>query len=502
MNSYLCFTIHFLQPYSHARGKLGQPEWPPAPLRLFQALIAAAAGHCNERREIRLAQGPLGWLEARRVSRIVAPPGEPATARYRLYVPNNFGDEIARSWSRGGNAEISAYRTEKDVWPTRLESGPVHYLFDVAPGEVDSLPLDFLGQAARSITHLGWGIDQVVADARLISAAESNGLPGDHWLPSDNDETVQLRVPVPGTLAELTSRHQAFLHRLDDAGSFRPVPPLTAYRQIGYRRSKNPLSRPCVVFRLLRPQGVGPAPFDTLRRTRDVAGMLRALVARVAAEHGWPSERICQFVHGKTPDGLGPARGEQSPPRFSYLPLPTITPAPHRKLGLIRRVALVAPPECAHEIAWARRALARELLIGDDGNPRALLEEIPRRSGTRVPDDWVTQQFLEAAQEWSTVTPVILPRHPKRNRESLTDLLWLALAQAGLPEPVLRGAELEWRGTGYQAGVELASRYLPPANLSDKPRVHVKLSLARPVAGPLAIGSGRYRGFGLLARHS
>ena len=63
MSNYLCITIRFLQPYCHARADQGQPEWPPSPLRLFQALIAAAAGHWNERVELRTAKTALQWLE-------------------------------------------------------------------------------------------------------------------------------------------------------------------------------------------------------------------------------------------------------------------------------------------------------------------------------------------------------------------------------------------------------------------------------------------------------
>jgi hypothetical protein len=51
---------------------------------------------------------------------IVAAPGIRSDVKYRLYVPDNVADKMARSWSRGQEASIADYRTEKDVRPVRL----------------------------------------------------------------------------------------------------------------------------------------------------------------------------------------------------------------------------------------------------------------------------------------------------------------------------------------------------------------------------------------------
>ena len=49
------------------------------------------------------------------------------------------------------------------------------------------------------------------------------------------------------------------------------------------------------------------------------------------------------------------------------------------------------------------------------------------------------------------------------------------------------------------AGLDLASRYIPPKNLDHRPRYHVRVRFPHPIPGPLAIGAGRYRGLGLFA---
>ena len=79
----------------------------------------------------------------------------------------------------------------------------------------------------------------------------------------------------------------------------------------------------------------------------------------------------------------------------------------------------------------------------------------------------------------------------------MDDLLRKAFRQAGYSSELLEQTELEWREVGFRPGVELASRYLPPDNLNNAPRIHVRVRFPSPVKGPIAVGSGRFRGFGL-----
>lgn len=220
--------------------------------------------------------------------------------------------------------------------------------------------------------------------------------------------------------------------------------------------------------------------------------MLRHAVDAAAAENGWPLDQRNVFVHGKTPDGASPASGADSPDRFSYVPVPTINHALGR-VESIRRALVAAPPHCQAEVDWARRTLAGQTLVDNQTqNETALLAPLPL-------SDWVLRQYVEPAAEWTTVTPVILAGYDDRNRDKAERLLWRALKQAGLTPDLLYQTQLEWRGVGYLPGVDPASRYLPPRNLDDKPRYHLRLKFPHPVPGPLLVGGGRFRGFGLFA---
>src|SRR6266851_5632644 len=113
-----CLTVRFLRPYSHGRGGDGDPEWPPSPLRVFQALVAAAAARWNERMQLEYAAPALRWLEQQSHPMVLAVTGSVSDVKYRLYVPDNVADKVAKSWIRGGTDDIANYRAEKDVRPT------------------------------------------------------------------------------------------------------------------------------------------------------------------------------------------------------------------------------------------------------------------------------------------------------------------------------------------------------------------------------------------------
>ena len=124
----LCVSVRFTQPYFHGRGDGGEPEWPPSPLRLFQALTATATPGLQEYHdEERVAQA-LRWLESQEPPTIVTLPGINGGSKYRLYVPDNTGDLAAGTWSRGDTTK-AIRRTEKDVCPVQLPSEAVHYVF-------------------------------------------------------------------------------------------------------------------------------------------------------------------------------------------------------------------------------------------------------------------------------------------------------------------------------------------------------------------------------------
>lgn len=475
MGSDLRITVHFLQPYSHGRGEDGSPEWPPSPLRLFQALVAAASRrrHAGDD-EHRAAVAALEWLERQAPPEIVAPPATPTTG-YRLYVPDNVGDRVAQAWSAGRAADIAGYRTEKDVAPVQLEGDAVHYVYRDVEG-VDA-HLATLRDAARSMTHVGWGIDMVAGDASL----GAEGLPGERWIPGRRGGTF-LRSSLAGTYDALERRHSQFLNRLD-GGVFRPVAPLTTFVSTPYARSTDPEPRAFAAFRLVHPWTGDHLALDPTRRARDVAAWIRHAAAQTC--EGWPFGEVRELVHGHDPL-VGETSGSKL--RFSYLPLPTITP--HR-VEAIARVIVVASRGLEPQMGWLRTHLAGQELVWE-GEAMAVLDPLPA-------SDWVLRKYVDQSSRWSTVTPVVLPGHDDRSDAKGEKLLRKAFLQAGLTAEVVDEIEeLDWRPVGFRPGLEHASRYALPDKVHG-PRYHVRVRFRSPIVGPLAVGSGRHRGLGVFA---
>lgn len=531
MSTVFCLTVRFLDPVPsfHGRGDGEEPEWPPSPLRLFQALVAASAARWRGSQFADHAEPALKWIESR-TPVIVAPDIQANRTLYRMYVPNNAADLVTAAWARGNtDASIAGLRVEKDVRPTRLIGGDgVHFLWDLpvpVPAEVAGY-LETLVAAARSITHLGWGVDMVAANANVVSADEAAKLDGHVWRPMLAGGT-RLRTPISGTFAALVHRHGRFLVRLSTE-AFQPVPPLSAFTTIGYHSptvlSAPPVARPFAAFQLLTPDADRKWSRDACQ-TIEVAGMLRHATRLAAEAVDRPAAWIDSFVLGHGSGKNQQAVGEEGVQRFSYVPLPTIRP-PQGVVGPINRVLVVEPPDgTGADAAWARRMLSgRELIEDKSKSPAALLSVAPA-------SDWVVRQYTadrEGSAVWSTVTPVVLPGYddPDHLRRRLRDvksseakkrlyerldariesLLRKALVQAGFSSPLADNAALEWRLVGFRPGLDLATRYAWPRQLKGKPRYHVRIhwrdAAGGPVKvrGPVVIGAGRYCGLGLFVR--
>jgi CRISPR-associated protein Csb2 len=332
MATYLVISVRFLDPVPtfHGRGDGGEPEWPASPLRMFQALVCAAASRWREHQFRDYAVPALRWLEAQTPT-VVAPPVHANRTPYRMYVPNNAGDLVTAAWARGSlDASMAQHRVEKDVRPSRLFDGDaIHYLWPLVDGKCPYL--EILAAAARSITHLGWGIDMVAADAAIITEGQAATLPGERCR-AGLAGGIPLRVPVTGTLDALLEKHNAFLNRLGSDG-FHPVPPLAAFRVASYRRDRDHVARPYTAFRLLQPE-TGKNQTYAATDPVKVAGMVRGAAGKAALDSGRPKAWVDEFVYGHH-------EGADSFPRLSYLALPSIQPVVG--VGRINRVLIAEP---------------------------------------------------------------------------------------------------------------------------------------------------------------
>lgn len=257
MSSYLCLSVIFLAREYHGRRQGIEGEWPPAPLRFFQALVASAAAHWRNGAWNTYARPALEWLENQPPPRIFAPRvhlGVP----YRLAVPNNDLDVVAAAWARRQvprkqPADLKAFKTVRTYYFLE-EKDQVLYLWPLPEPCTEEVRqhIEVLKSAARNLVALGWGQDLVAGNGRSLSTEEYEELLQDPqwelWQPTADARDGSLRVPQSGTLHALTERYQDFLRRLQSRG-LNYLDPLDAYAAINYRREIDP---PGVPWRLLK----------------------------------------------------------------------------------------------------------------------------------------------------------------------------------------------------------------------------------------------------------
>lgn len=507
MSRYLVWSFRFLSPWFHGRGDGGAPEWPPSPLRAFQAVVAAA-GRAGTLDSVCTS---LKWLEQCAAPQVLASLASDVEQGYLLSVPHNAMDLVGKQWTRGDEGNAAEHRTMKGVRPQHLPEGAVvHYVWLV---DDESVHLPALVSAPRGVVALGWGVDLVVGHGAVLEAAELAGLSSGLrvWKPRRSGGRT-LRVPIQGTLDDLTRRHEAFLDRASFADpTLRPPPPLSAFEIAAYASDDQPCAAEVAAFALMRVDSDNFRAFETRRRGMAVSGMLRHAVRLAALGAGWDEARVNSTVLG---------HGEGVEPRLFLVPVPSIEPRGQRGevVGAVRRVMVFSSAPDGDETNWARRALGgRDLIDEDTGEVQAVLAQTGR-------DDRVLQRYIGTSAAWATVTPVILPgyddpgglRERLRKKTSVEEqrgllerlmkrreaLIRKALRNAGVGDELAFTANIEVRDSGFFAGVDRAATYVVPSHLSKAIRYHVKLTWPTKVTGPLCIGNGRFSGMGLFATMS
>jgi len=483
---YLCISVTLLDALFHGKGDGDAPEWPPSPMRLFQALLAGSRSGCRNPDWSESKANAYRWLERRNPPIIVAPLARPAAA-YSLFVPNNDADKKFERQDR---------LTDKAVRPHRIvncSSESLHYAWAIPEDEWAEARshAELLCGEARYLTALGWGIDQAVAQGCILDTAEVRALAGQQWRAWNGPfpGMARLRVPEEGSLKDLERAYEAFRNRLS-----MKLPPKAREPRVFGTRVYLPVGRlpprPCAAFEL--PEGVAFRQEDAVT----VAAMLRSLACRCAKNdsHQFPGGPD-SYVAGHGPKGREGRFVDEQWPRFSYLPLPSI--GHEHADGMIRRVLIAEPfgGDGSHS-AWAEQRLRSQSLQDHDGNERGALLDLWRQSSRGM-----LALYVDQHRTWTSVTPIILPGFDDGKRTKADRLFLQAVQQAGLPVQAI--SDFTLRKAPFRTGLH-PNQYRRPDYLdSGKGRRfsawHVHMSFRDPLAGPITIGAGRHVGLGVLA---
>ncbi|MFM2004793.1 MAG: hypothetical protein RLZZ09_448, partial [Pseudomonadota bacterium] len=288
-------------------------EWPPAPMRLLQALVAGNQGTDHP---------ALRWLEQQPAPVILAE-RDPQPRKLTLYVPTN-------------NRRDQESLTPKIQTQRRLRAA-VAYVWPI-PSHETSLVQPMLELATRVHT-LGTGLDQAFVVGRLTSTCPIPDADQRRWVvwpgPFMPPAGQALRTPVPGSLASLDLIHEARLgRRLHDKDALPrvPNPPPARYGVTVYMPETERQGLVYLPVLLYADAGLKTLWGWHREDTVYIAAMLRHALMQRVAEWGEP-ERVQDFVAGHPKDDPNA--------RLSYVPLPSIG---HRHVdGFIRRALLATP---------------------------------------------------------------------------------------------------------------------------------------------------------------
>ncbi|MBX3441385.1 MAG: type I-U CRISPR-associated protein Cas5/Cas6 [Planctomyces sp.] len=214
-----------------------------------------------------------------------------------------------------------------------------------------------------------------------------------------------------------------------------------------------------------------------------------------------------EWISGHQPDG--------SPSKSSHLAIVPLPFVEHEHAdGHLLGLALAFPREIAsEEIGKAMSGFFYEsngdskeieLRLNSLGNWRVL-----REIRSSPPLSLKSEIWTRPSCHWATVTPIVLDHHPKAERSrdrqrwslEVAEVIAQSCDRQGLPRPI--GIDVDktswFRGVPRAVAGKGGGFPLMPVKPGQPPRqqVHAWLRFESPVEGPLLLGAGRYRGYGL-----
>lgn len=504
-----------------AWGDRNAVEWPPHPARLCLALVDVLhrTGHKSDRR------AALEWLCAQSPPVLVIPDTDHSDLRVLdgFYVPQN-----------PSTAEGVKHPRKQRAFPTVFLDPNSPTVFYYWP-EVD-LPESLeapLRELISSLPRFGHSSSLVIASITSEEPPSGRGWREIHPMSDEALGSPQFRLRVPWD-GLLRSAEDAF----DADGRTKEIEKLIsgAARSAKPDKPLKPAASPRgrhdprhrwkgYVEKLETPPH--PSPWDEhilvlTQSGRDRIG-LPSVWQLTEAFHKTLLDRWSRDpARGPVPSWLSGHRssrnGQPSSPvthnHLAIFPLPFV--GNKHATGHLLGIGLAFPRPQTAEIDLAtlrkqwRQALSALFEESEDG----VLELTTRDKAWHVllrPDDSPDpklalrpNRWTRPSTVWSTVTPLILDRHPKPHfkkdpeawLESCSRIIEEACVRAGLPEP--RGVIPTLHSP--LPGVPPAPAFPAPAARPGRPprfHIHATLRFAVEVQGPLLLGAGRYRGYGL-----
>lgn len=517
----LAFGMRYLNGWAMAAAdgaKKERAEWPPHPDRVFMALAAA----WFETGEDHAEGDALRWLETLDPPSIQASDADPRTASKEnrptvSYVPVNDsqrGRKVPETndvtkLKAAGLALLPEHRTRQPRrFPLAIPHNPLVFL--VWPDADLGIHRDALESLARKVTHVGHS-------ASFVQMWLEGSPPEPNWVPSIGQAAHRLRVFGPGRLdyleircnrrqviafadleqgiknAKGKARQRLQIERQERFGSITPVSlrPEPARWQ-GYSSpatSRDPDVPGSVFDSRLTVLALSGRRLS-LPATLKLTGVLRDTVLAACPEP------VPEWISGHKPTGA-----PTSTPHLALMPLPFVDHehADGRLMGIALAVPRSIDPSdvarCFGPLLHDEHGLPRRRKLFSGKWLECAVELETRGS---PPSSLRMAPWTRGSCRWASVTPVVLDRHfdGKDKWERAADSVKDSCERAGLPRP----REVILHPVSLIEGVPHAREFPRVTRKKDGGRIHhshAVIVFDSKVTGPVLIGAGRFRGYGL-----
>lgn len=524
----LAFGIHYLNGFVAAvdHDDRNRVEWPPHPGRVFMALAAAhfQTGADPEERKA------LIWLEELESDGEPLAPSIVAASASRCavvtqYVPvndSNAGHKVKNKqtvvFPEIGQTAVRRERQDRVFARASLADAVVFMVWPDA--EPDESLRNALRNLCNKVTRIGHSSSLV---QMWIAQEEEVGEP--NWLPDAHRATIRLRLAPRGTLEYLErlfngeavetfaglqttaadasdkKAQKAAKSRLKNEFPDGPPPQLRPNLSIyqGYAPPVSPSAssaRASTVF----------SPHLIVLRFEPEQGPYRQLDLNcvLAIAQRWREALLSQSNDLSTSvravlAGHDSSGGPLQDPHVAFVPLAFV--GHEHATGHLLGMGLALPGD----LSWDNRrevlravGRVRQLKIGRLGVWRVEAVTATRPASNLQPGAWTAHPA--GATHWSTITPIVYDHHPKSKsmgayRDEVAAMIAQCCTRVGLPAP-------------REVVVTPVSVHLGTPPIHEFPRLHRKdgsprrhthaiLVFKERVCGPILLGAGRYRGYGL-----
>ncbi len=474
-------------------------EWPPHPDRVFMALVAAWGGseHCSREAEA------LRWLESLGAPDLVAglePDGDRPWATCRegvtSYVPVN-DIELQPGYSERA-FPVPQMSRGLELLPEKRSRQARHFPCITPKSDCVWLRwpaadagghLGALARLCRKVTYLGHSSSLVQC---WVSTDPSTLQPAT-LIPVVNGVGIsRLRVPAAGRFDELVARFVAGARPLAAKWVAYAPPCGVVPTRVRTKTCFDPR-----LFILQQTAGLRYGLCSTLLLTRALRATVMSRFTRV---HQLPAP---EWISGHSSGG---DRSEAN--HLAFLPLADVgcENADGRLLGLALAVPRDTPDEEVDRsfrgVLFSSDDVAEpiqlRLTLGAAGALSLQLHDGLARSPVLRPELWTADIDPVPAHRWATVTPIVLDRHPKSSNpcaeiEAAIRAAASRIGIGGVLDTVTLSPVSPFRGAPPNRGFPNLQRK-SGGNLHH---THAVLAFREPVVGPLLLGAGRYRGYGL-----